>query len=152
MREAVVSGSGTAPWYAKGLRFACTRCGNCCSGASGFVWVGPTEIERIAAYLGLSVEAFHRKHLRRAGWGRSLLEKPNGDCEFLERRPDGTTGCLIHPVRPIQCRTWPFWKSNLESPEAWKRTAAGCPGIGRSEAYPLPIIKAALQDNGRRPL
>ena len=27
------------PWYRDGLRFACTRCGACCTGAPGYVWV-----------------------------------------------------------------------------------------------------------------
>ena len=29
----------SAPWYRDGLRFTCTRCGNCCTGAPGYVWV-----------------------------------------------------------------------------------------------------------------
>ena len=32
------------PWYAAGLRFFCTQCGDCCSGAPGFVWVNEEEI------------------------------------------------------------------------------------------------------------
>src|SRR5438105_3224904 len=27
------------PWYQDGLRFSCTRCGHCCTGEPGFVWV-----------------------------------------------------------------------------------------------------------------
>ena len=26
-------------WYRDGLRFECTRCGACCTGAPGYVWV-----------------------------------------------------------------------------------------------------------------
>ena len=26
-------------WYADGLRFTCTQCGNCCTGQPGFVWI-----------------------------------------------------------------------------------------------------------------
>src|SRR2546428_221024 len=40
------------PWYQDGLRFRCTRCGNCCTGAPGFVWVNDEEIAAIADYLG----------------------------------------------------------------------------------------------------
>jgi Fe-S-cluster containining protein len=148
-----VSRSDTLPiWYAAGLRFACTQCGNCCSGAPGYVWVDTDEISKIARFLNLTEAAFNRKHVRRAGRGRSLLEKPGGDCEFLERTPDGKTRCLIHPVRPVQCRTWPFWKSNVESPEAWDATAKGCPGIGKGDKHALSVIEEALRDNGTRPL
>jgi uncharacterized protein len=140
------------PWYDQGLRFTCTQCGNCCSGAPGYVWVDSEEIQRIAAFLGLSPEQFNRQHVRRVGRGRSLLERRNGDCEFLERHPDGKTTCRVHPVRPVQCRTWPFWSSNLESPQTWEETARDCPGMNHGEHFPLPIIQQALIDNGTRPL
>jgi Fe-S-cluster containining protein len=153
LRESLVSDSADAtPWYADGLCFSCTQCGNCCSGAPGHVWVTTAEIERIAAFCNLTVEDFSRRHLRRVGFGRSLLELPGGDCEFLDRLPDGKTQCRIHPVRPVQCRTWPFWKSNLSTPGDWQSAATGCPGINRGEHHPLPVIQAALRDNGRRPL
>ncbi len=140
------------PWYACGLSFECTRCGRCCGGAPGYVWVTPEEVARLAAHVGLSEEEFQRRHTRRVGYGLSLPEKPGGDCEFLERLADGTSRCTVHPVRPVQCRTWPFWKSNLRSPEAWARVAADCPGIGHGPVHPLPVIDAALADNGSRPL
>ena len=140
------------PWYADGLAFDCTRCGNCCSGAPGHVWVTADEIRRIAAYCGVTEAAFYKQHIRRVGFGHSLLELPGGDCEFLERLPDGLTGCRIHAVRPVQCRTWPFWKSNLESRERWERTGQNCPGINRGSRIALPQIKALLRENGRRPV
>lgn len=153
LRQEVVSGSGSGtPWYADGLCFTCTQCGACCSGAPGYVWVNGDEMRAIAAHLGLSVEHFARKHVRRVGLRHSLLEKPGGDCEFLKRQPDGKTACTIHSVRPTQCRTWPFWKSNVASSEDWAETARGCPGINHGHHFPLPVIEAALAENGRRPL
>ena len=35
-------------WYADGLKFSCTGCGNCCTGSAGFTWVSEDEID--AAY------------------------------------------------------------------------------------------------------
>lgn len=141
------------PWYRDGLCFACTQCGNCCSGAPGFVWVTPEECERIAGVLRIPVETFIAQHTRRTASGRrSLLEHRNGDCEFLERVPGGKTRCTIHAARPTQCRTWPFWKSNLESAETWADTGRHCPGINQGTRHPLPVIQQALADNGSRPL
>lgn len=142
----------TTPWYAEGLSFACTRCGNCCGGAPGYVWVDEAECAALAARLGLSVDEFVRRHTRPIGKRRSLLERANGDCEFLERQPDGLTGCRVHEVRPVQCRTWPFWKSNLKSRAAWEATGRHCPGINDGPVHPLPVIQAQMHEGASRPL
>ena len=100
LREGVVSASDTpALWCADALRFECTLCGRCCSGAPGYVWVTPDDIDRLAAHLRLTPSDFQQRHTRRLGYGISLLERPNGDCEFLRRLDDGTTRCTIHALR-----------------------------------------------------
>jgi Fe-S-cluster containining protein len=137
----------TPAWYADGLRFACTRCGNCCGGAPGYVWISPEESCAIARQLGLMPEQFERVHTRPVGKRRSLLELKNGDCEFLVREADGLTRCAIHAVRPLQCRTWPFWKSNVVAERAWEQSARHCPGIGRGKRHPLVLIQEALRQN-----
>jgi Fe-S-cluster containining protein len=43
------------PWYKEGLRFKCTACGDCCTGAPGFVWVNKEEMEALAAAAGVEV-------------------------------------------------------------------------------------------------
>lgn len=152
LRQGVLVTDHEAPWYDAGLCFTCTQCGNCCSGAPVYVWVSAVEAERIAAFIGIPPAEFVRKHLRKVGFGRSLLERPGGDCEFLERTADGKTRCQIHAVRPVQCRTWPFWKSNLATADDWSDAAHDCPGMNQGQHHPLPIIQAALLENGRRPL
>src|SRR5438874_1739586 len=129
------------PWYQDGLRFTCTQCGHCCTGAPGFVWTSKDEIASIAEHLKMNEKEFRAVHTRVVSRRVSLREKANGDCVFFERG----VGCTIYPVRPAQCRTWPFWDSNLESPESWKRTQRGCPGSGRGELIGVEEITKRMR-------
>jgi Fe-S-cluster containining protein len=128
------------PWYRDGLRFRCTRCGHCCTGAPGVVWVTDADLAAIAAYRGESVQQVTALYTRPVDGERSLREKANGDCVFYDR----AAGCTIYPVRPPQCRTWPFWESNVRTPEAWQRTCAVCPGSGQGELIPAEEITRRL--------
>lgn len=125
-------------WYAQGLRFECTQCGRCCGGAPGYVWVNQEEIERLAATLGMKVEQFERRYVRRVGIRRSLKELANGDCVFLDAH---SRRCQVYAARPRQCRTWPFWDSNIRTPEAWKQTCEVCPGSGHGPLYQIEQIE-----------
>jgi Fe-S-cluster containining protein len=128
------------PWYQDGLRFHCTRCGNCCTGTPGFVWVNEEEIAAIAEFRGESIQETTALCTRLARRGRSLREKENGDCVFYDRQE----GCTIYPVRPRQCRTWPFWASNVDTPEAWRQTCEVCPGSGQGELISAEEITQRL--------
>ncbi|UCG31776.1 MAG: YkgJ family cysteine cluster protein [Phycisphaerales bacterium] len=131
--------TGEKRWYADGLRFECTQCGNCCSGAPGYVWVTRQKIDGIAAFLDKDTGWLGKKHLRRVGLRFSLTEKPGGDCIFLIRE-NGKTRCQIHPVRPVQCQTWPFWSENLRSRANWEAAAKNCPGMNRGKLHPPAVI------------
>ena len=114
------------PWYQDGLRFACTRCGKCCTGEPGFVWVNDEELAALAAHRGEPIDEVRERFTRLTSRGRTLREKDNGECVFYDRQE----GCTVYAVRPRQCRTWPFWESNLATPESWERTCEVCPGSG----------------------
>jgi Fe-S-cluster containining protein len=137
------SGSDVSqPWYKDGLRFTCTGCGNCCTGDPGFVWVNRQEIKALADGLGLDVVAFEAQFVRHVGIRRSLVERANGDCIFFDpinRR------CEVYELRPRQCRTWPFWNTNLRTPESWAETCQACPGSGRGKLYNLGEISAQAE-------
>lgn len=133
-------GNSSKAWYHAGLQFSCTQCGDCCSGAPGYVWVSPAEIEGLAQELKLDEESFRDKFVRRVGERESLIEYSDGDCIFLD--PE-TRGCMVYASRPIQCRTWPFWNSNLESPSSWQKTCEVCPGSGKGKLYNLEHIERA---------
>jgi Fe-S-cluster containining protein len=129
---------GNEPWYAEGLKFQCTGCGDCCTGAPGYVWVNQAEIAALAARLELSVPEFERRFVREVGVRRTLKERKNYDCVFLD---GGTRKCTVYEQRPRQCRTWPWWNSNLKSPEAWQHTCEVCPGSGKGKLYSIDVIE-----------
>jgi uncharacterized protein len=129
------------PWYREGLKFACTGCGDCCTGAPGFVWVNKAEIQSLAAAMRLEVAEFERRYVRKVGIRKSLIEWGNGDCIFFHGE---SRTCQVYDVRPRQCRTWPFWASNLASPESWRDTAERCAGCNRGPVTPLDRIQPQL--------
>ena len=131
------------PWYVAGLAFECAGCGGCCAGpAEGYVWVTAREIIAIAAHLGLSEADMLRRHVRQVGSRQSLKEDPlTRDCLFLRGDADGRRTCAIYAVRPVQCRTWPFWASNLATPDDWAEAAVRCPGINRGSIHTAAQIR-----------
>ena len=103
---------------------ACRNCeGNCCTGESGYIWVSPQDIKNISEFLNIDEELFKKTFLIKVGYKYSLKEKPykNGfACVFFEN------GCKIYPVRPNQCRTFPFWDYYKDKIDEIKKE---CPGI-----------------------
>ena len=124
------------PWYAQGLRFTCQRCGRCCTGAPGYVWLDKHEIHRIARFLKLTEKDFLERHCRQVFFKISLLERENGDCIFFT-----PAGCRIYPVRPVQCTNFPFWDDILKSPENWAALRLRCPGVGNGRLYTTAEIE-----------
>lgn len=132
--------AGKEKWYQGGLRFTCTQCGRCCTGEPGYVWVTREEIKRIAEFLNREDGWLDKKMLRRVGFRFSLTEKANGDCIFLQSN-NGQRGCSVYPVRPLQCRTWPFWTMNLKSPDTWGEASENCPGMNNGKTYDVEDIE-----------
>ena len=128
------------PWYRDGLAFECTRCGACCTGAPGYVWVTPEEIASLAESRGVDLDQFSRKFVRQVGNRFSLVEKPGGDCVFWDK----SGGCTVYQARPIQCRTWPFWEENIETAEAWEGVRGHCPGSGRGRVFSVEEIRLSV--------
>lgn len=127
-------------WYESGLSFECTQCGNCCSGDPGYVWATKEEVSKISEFLGRTDGTLDKKHLRRVGLRYSLTEKVDGDCIFLKRE-GGKTMCGIYSVRPLQCRTWPFWTQNLRSQNAWNEAHEICPGMNCGKQHSFVQIE-----------
>ena len=106
-------------------------CGTCCRGLSGNIWVNEQEIEAISSYLGINSIDFISRCTRKVDNRTSIRERHAGDefrCIFLET--GSQTRCSIYPVRPRQCRSFPFWEhfgSGGQPPPD------ECPGIVRLE-------------------
>ena len=147
MVGASVMGEVHSDWYKDGLRFECTRCGNCCTGPPGAVCFTASEGREIAEVLGLSEASFLKRYARkiRGKWSLREHKGPHGmDCVFLTRDAAGKAGCRIYAARPSQCRTWPFWPENLKSRQHWEavKRETPCPGMGQG---PLITVDSILK-------
>jgi hypothetical protein len=129
-------------WYADGLRFSCLLCGDCCRGEPGFVWISREQMDVVAKHLNLPLEKFKEQYTRKVGDRHSLIELANGDCVFWSGN-----GCTIYPVRPVQCRTFPFWPEYLRSRHTWSRVQMRCPGVGTGTLHDLEEIRQRLEQH-----
>lgn len=125
-----------------GVRFQCTDCGACCTGAPGRVRVSEEELVAISEFRNEPLEELRGTKTREVEGQTLLWEQENGDCVFfLEGR------CSIHPVKPTQCRLYPFWFQKVRNEAAWAKTCAECPGIGQGPLVsPEQIQEAVWED------
>lgn len=133
---------GKEPWYQEGVKFKCTGCGQCCTGAPGVVWVSDEEVELLSKHLLLSVEKFCQKYTRLINGRRSLNELPKTyDCVFLK-----DNRCSVYECRPVQCKTFPWWPHQLKSLSAWNNASKWCEGINHPDADCVDVnqIEASL--------
>ncbi|MGX2983123.1 YkgJ family cysteine cluster protein [Helicobacter sp. 23-1045] len=104
----------------------CAECGGkCCIGESGYIFLSKDEMGKIAEFLGLNFGDFTSRFVRQVGVKYSLIEKPyqNGfACIFFD---ESTRQCQIYPVRPAQCKEFPFWDIFKNNTDGAKRECEG---------------------------
>ncbi|MFM8469799.1 MAG: YkgJ family cysteine cluster protein [Limisphaerales bacterium] len=112
----------------------CQRCTACCRWP-GQVRLTEEEIARLAQFRGLSEHEFIERftRLRADRRGLALMDKPNGECVFL----DGES-CAVQPVKPQQCRDFP----NLWNFPGFEQTCRAVPKVVAEEKY-RQLIAAA---------
>jgi len=126
---------------AQALRFACQPgCTECCK-QRGFVYLTEQDLERAAAFLGMSGAEFERRYVYRTRRRLRLKTPRETSCHFL--REDG---CSIHPAKPTQCRIFPFWPELVESRREWNKTARYCPGMGQGPLIQIESAKAEARE------
>jgi uncharacterized protein len=121
------------PFYEKGLRFECQKdCSGCCGGSPGYVYITEDEIRVIIKHLGISREDFILGYTKQVGDRLSLVDvqKNNWDCVMLKKGK-----CTIYSIRPMQCRTFPFWPRNIESKDDWRELQHHCPGLNKGRLF-----------------
>jgi len=106
----------------------CAQCeGNCCIGESGYIWITPDDIEKLAVHLNINTKEVFERYILKIGYKFSLKEKKldenNFACTFFDL---DKKQCSIYEVRPKQCRTFPFWDYFKNRVEEVKQE---CPAI-----------------------
>lgn len=93
------------------------------------------EISRLAQFRGLGERDFIQQftRLRPDRQGLALMDKPNGECVFL----DGES-CGVQPVKPQQCRDFP----NLWNFPGFEQTCRAVPKLVSDEEY-RRLVEAA---------
>lgn len=121
----------------EGVRFQCQPgCIKCCD-MEGYVYLTEDDLKKAAAFTAMTPQAFEKRYVYRTRHQMRFRKPRDKQCPFLEEH-----GCSIHPAKPTQCRTFPFWPETLERKAAWNRTAGYCPGIGKG---PLIQIGDAME-------
>ena len=133
------------------IGFSCLMCGKCCRRAFGDnrVLLTPQEIQLITDHTGMDPDEIRtpatsddpeftdlidaKGRIHTFGW--MLLRKNNGDCNFIEDA-DVSNKCKIHDVRPMLCRTYPFYMQRMEL------HVSECEGLG-SKITPEESLKMA---------
>lgn len=126
---------------AQALRFQCQPgCTECCT-QRGFVWLTEEDVRRAAEFLGMTPGAFERQYVYRTSKRIRLRVPGEARCHFLQ---DG--GCSIHPVKPTQCRIFPFWPELVESRAEWKKAARYCPGLGKGPLIQIEMARGLARE------
>lgn len=123
--------------------FECTGCGACCR-REGIVEFTADEATSAARFM-LGPDA-SPADLGPSTWSRladgsyQVAVPKGGGCAFLS----ADNRCVIQPVKPAQCATYPFWRSIVARPRPWLAESRACEGIGRGRTWTREEIDAAL--------
>ena len=98
------------------------------------------EAAAIARYMETSEDLFLDWFVRWIDDKLALVDGPEEHCIFLE---DGK--CTVYPVRPKQCRTYPFWPEILISKDKWNNEVMRCEGINQGDVVDTEHVEQQKQ-------
>ena len=152
------------------IHFECQLCAACCKHERLIVTVHGRDIARIAASLNLSAEEITRaldfyiiskdekipeglKHIPRVKTEQGLAyvairKSDDNSCVFLNEDL-----CMIHPVRPSSCVSFPFFFEDNKDGLKWGLSALRsiCLGLGKgkkvTQSYLLETGSMVLEDS-----
>ena len=129
-------------FFKKGINFKCQGSSNCCvsRGSYGYVYLSKKDLIKIAKHLNVSINLFKKKYCGYSDGYMHLKEiNINGNCQFLENKK-----CSIYAARPMQCKTWPFWKENMNAKKWNTELINFCPGIGKGKLISSSMIQKII--------
>lgn len=141
------------------MKFKCEKCGHCCNDPSIIVTVTHHDIQRITRFLSFTPQeaikflAFYYLEDSAAA-GKfiasppirtikgdtflGLLKDKEGKCVFL----DNGNRCSIYPVRPMECRAFPFTFDVKKRWLCWgvAQKAKQCRGLNKGNAISAEVL------------
>ena len=131
-----------SPWYAGGLRLRAPAAATAAAGpAVRFSPDGADAVRAACSALPRLLLA-HPELWTEDYDGALCVDVAEGEsCPFL-----GEGGCTIHDLKPVHCRTYPFWPEVLERRALWRNERRYCEGIGEGSPYPLEAIERVLAE------
>ena len=129
-------------FYEKGIKFECQGSSKCCvsRGTYGFVYISSKDLNRLSKFFSMSNIQFINKYCSRTDGYLHLKEiNKSGNCQFLEG-----SKCLVYKARPEACRSWPFWKENMNAKTWNKEILDFCPGIGKGKIISFAKIEIKI--------
>ena len=108
---------------------------------AGDVYLTEDDADRIAAHLELTPAEFRERHCVHEDEELLLVGRSKDPCRFVT-----ATGCSIHEVKPVQCRTFPYWPEYVVNKRSWKNLSRFCPGIGVGAIIPVEQVRTDAQE------
>lgn len=104
----------------------CLSCANCCKTMSPTFTL--TDMKRISAHLGMSVDAFKKKYLKKDREGDWINKQQ--PCQFLNLKDNK---CSIYAIRPRDCSGFPHHtrKRMLDYMHVFRQNIEYCPATYR---------------------
>ena len=131
--------------FNEGIRFECQGSSNCCvsRGSYGYVYLSKKDIGELSKFFNLKSKDFINLYCDKIDGFLCLKERnKDGKCQFLDNKQ-----CSVYKARPIQCRTWPFWSTNMNSKTWNKEISKFCPGINKGKLFTKEDIKKIIKDD-----